>query len=113
MTPDELIAETLRLDAEATKGPWTYAGMIGDIDTPLRHFVTAANGKIVLESEGFNADYAGLDRPLKVAASYRTAAPRLARMLKVAMEGLRSSLWCSDDADAALAEIEKIAREES
>lgn len=74
MTPDELIAETLRLDGEATK---------------------KANAAAYIKRFTHN-DY---------------AAPRLARMLKVAVDDL---MFRSDTrAVELLAEIERIAKEEA
>ena len=124
---ERLIAETLRLDGEATKGPWTVdtkSGMsfIDEID--------GGQGRSTVfdDDDGRN----GTNNAALI-ASYRTSAPRLARMLQMQIElalyvarGVRPA-WLDvalasefsyrvDEecvAEYVLAEIEKIAKGES
>ena len=116
MTPDELIAETLRLDGEATKGPWRFVrpGRVESTTTGLSlAFCGPAgiykNGSSVRTTED-QCEWNAI-----TVAHNRTAAPLLARMLRVA----KDALVCAedncghvrDDVQAALDEIERIAEE--
>ena len=80
MTPDELIAETLRLDGEATKGPWNHIdgdGSVWNADDMGRCIANTdhcPNEKMNINAEAI--------------AHNRTAAPLLARMLRAAIAGL-------------------------
>jgi hypothetical protein len=47
---------------KATPGPWKYIGLVGDPGKDLRHCVEGEKGKFVSLSEGFYADYAGLEK---------------------------------------------------
>ena len=117
MTPDELIAETLRLDAEATKGPWSYATWPKTSDGRQSPSIIADGGYGVLACDG--PENGPHSRDAEAITVYRTAAPRLARMLRAAIAGLtvvRDRIGITDQqdascADATLAEIERIAEE--
>ena len=92
MTIDELAA---LVDA-ATQGPW---------DIPEENL----NGRIWAIGPVAGYDYSPLEMrhdsaDVALVALYRTAAPKLARALMVAMEALRQIV--DDDEDAVLAEIE-------
>ena len=110
MTESErLIDETLRLDAEATKGPWTF----NDRDEP--ESFDAPFGSTVCHfgarGRGWNGDDMGRspdEQDANLIASYRSAAPRLARMLRVLLSQLRE-----DECTWARAEIERIAKGEA
>ncbi len=98
---EALIARVLAHDAQATPGPWnsTPSGI-----TQTKH-VTRDVWLIPHKEE---------DMPL--IADFRTAAPKLARMLREAMAGLvaasrQADLFAADPASDALTKIEKIARE--
>ena len=122
MTPDELIAETLRLDGEATKGPWRFVrpGRVESTTTGLSlAFCGPAgiykNGSSVRTTED-QCEWNAI-----TVAHNRTAAPLLARMLRAAIAGLtvvRDRIGITDQqdasrADATLAEIDRIAKEEA
>ena len=120
MTPEELIAETLRLDAEATKGPWVYTDH-GDIERIESRTLEVCDFGC---PGGWSGDLKGnapRGMDMELILSYRTAAPRLARMLRAAIAGLtvvRDRIGITDQqdascADATLAEIERIAKEET
>lgn len=112
MTPDELIAETLRLDAEATKGPWSYATWPKTSDGRQSPSIIADGGYGVLACDG--PENGPHSRDAEAITVYRTAAPRLARMLRVAIECLVSEEDNPHIGNAkALAEIERIAQEET
>lgn len=105
---DRLIAETLRLDAEATSAPWEIPE--GDLNGCIW-----AIGPI----QGYDGDALDMSPGCANAAlvsSYRTSAPRLARMLRVALEKLdeiKSDRDAWDTAEWALLECEKIAKGEA
>ena len=100
MTPDELIAETLRLDGEATKGPWNHIdgdGSVWNADDMGRCIANTdhcPNEKMNINAEAI--------------AHNRTAAPLLARMLRVAMNYISGDE--TKHADQCRAEIERIAK---
>lgn len=105
---DRLIDEVLRLDESATKGPWF----------PWR----LQNGRMTVQStnrilyEDQASPCPAMDAMLVVA--YRSSAPRLARMLRVALAVIARFGDFGDpvetaDAHTALAEIEKIAKGEA
>ena len=81
MTPDELIAETLRLDGEATKGPWSYATWPKTSDGRQSPSIIADGGYGVLACDG--PENGPHSRDAEAITVYRAAAPRLARMLEV------------------------------
>ena len=83
MTDAELQA-ILEYCEKATEGPWEYSGMIGDPGKLLRHFVQGPRDQIVLLSEAFAVDYAGLDNNLRFAANARTDLPAVIRELQEA-----------------------------
>ena len=108
MTPDELIAETLRLDAEATKGPWVYTDH-GDIERIESRTLEVCDFGC---PGGWSGDLKGnapRGMDMELILSYRTAAPRLARMLRVAMNYISGDE--TKHADQCRAEIERIAEE--
>jgi len=74
---ERLIDETLRLDAEATKGPWERHDMtVGQVaEDYFRSVARFTNGPFAQRT--IDAD---------LMASYRSSAPRLARMLKMHQE---------------------------
>jgi len=109
MTPDELIAETLRLDGEATKGPWRFVrpGRVESTTTGLSlAFCGPAgiykNGSSVRTTED-QCEWNAI-----TVAHNRTAAPLLARMLRVAMNYISGDE--TKHADQCRAEIERIAK---
>lgn len=108
MTPDELIAETLRLDAEATSGPWVYTDH-GDIERIESRTLEVCDFGC---PGGWSGDLKGnapRGMDMELILSYRTAAPRLARMLRVAMNYISGDE--TKHADQCRAEIERIAEE--
>lgn len=111
---DRLIDEVLRLDESATKGPW-YVQMDGgtirttDIDNETR-------GEKIGTTYFTSADAEHMVSNSHIIASYRSAAPRLARMLQVALEELEETARIQGrdgQARASLAEIERIAKGEA
>ena len=84
MTPDELIAETLRLDAEATKGPWSYATWPKTSDGRQSPSIIADGGYGVLACDG--PENGPHSRDAEAITVYRTAAPLLARIAKMQLE---------------------------
>ena len=114
--PDELIAETLRLDAEATKG---RGPMRRGIEDQRRATVTVDHRRWRLRRNLFATapENGPHSRDAEAITVYRTAAPRLARMLRAAIARLtvvRDRIGITDQqdascADATLAEIERIA----
>lgn len=100
---ERLIAETLRLDAEATKGPWNVkpmSFMIDNGDFDIADTCPTESTPILAECFG-NA---------RAIVGFRTSAPRLARMLQVAIDALTEI----DDrfSRETITEIERIAKEE-
>lgn len=102
MSMDETIAEVLRLDAEATPGPWHYEPHWGDVydtsgEPPYRSrrgvtddpedgaAIVGARGQDVIHEGTFTAydqtaGHIGLtEEDRSLIAYYRTAAPALAR----------------------------------
>ena len=107
MTPEELIAETLRLDGEATKGPWSYATWPKTSDGRQSPSIIADGGYGVLACDG--PENGPHSRDAEAIAHNRTAAPLLARMLRVAMNYISGDE--TKHADQCRAEIERIAEE--
>ena len=107
---DRIIAEVLRLDAEATKGPWNHI----DGDGSVWH--DDENQTCIANTDHCPND--NMDANAEMIAAYRTAAPRLARMLRVALGTMAHMRFaCEEDEieayDEGLAEIEKIAKGEA
>ena len=114
MTPDELIAETLRLDAEATKGPWSYATWPKTSDGRQSPSIIADGGYGVLACDG--PENGPHSRDAEAITVYRTAAPRLARMLRGAIDTMTAIKYVGGvdgTIERALAEIDRIAKEEA
>ena len=115
MTPDELIAETLRLDAEATSGPWVYTDH-GDIERIESHTLEVCDFGC---PGGWSGDLKGnapRGMDMELILSYRTAAPRLARMLRGAIDTMTAIKYVGGvdgTIERALAEIDRIAKEEA
>lgn len=150
MTPEtsRLIAETLRLDSAATKGPWRWElnhksrivqlcggkptfnktildfkrwGMssatprvLGTRDPDLNLMTPMHEFGVVAPDRAHHRDWFQLiEHPdAKAIESFRTSAPRLARMLEVAVKAM-TAITAHPDCDVALVEIEKIAKGES
>lgn len=123
---EKLIAETLRLDGEATRGPWMHddeayhivgdhgpdvanldlgKGRIGTRIIDVRGWGVLVNAFGEKEAERIQRANAA------IVCHSRTAAPRLARMLRVAMDALALRAPTSVMATMTLAEIERIAKE--
>lgn len=136
---ERLIEEVLRLDADATKGPWATFN-VDDPSFMNAHGVASDAPETHDLFRGDDPDYGDIDpnrtvcltllqdpraachrswkwdENAELIASYRSFAPRLARMLKVAMDDLRRIKSGNLNAEQciasmALAEIEKIAKE--
>ena len=75
---DRIIAEVLRLDAEATKGPWNHIDGDGSVWRDDENQTCIANTD--------HCPNDNMDANAEMIAAYRTAAPRLARMLKMHQE---------------------------
>lgn len=104
-----LIEQVLVMDGRATEGPWTIDPHSDGLD------IQWEGGEYVARGDFRNAGYNTEDDCLRHAypnaaliALYRTAAPKLARALEVAMEGMRylsrttneaAPIWCSDFID--------------
>lgn len=136
---DRIIAEVLRLDAEATKGPWETF----NVDDPVFMNAWGVASDAPETCDPYNRripDYGDIDpnrtvcltllqdpraachrswkwdENAELIASYRTSAPRLARMLRVALEKLdeiKSDRSAWDTAEWAILECEKIAKGEA
>jgi len=106
MTPEtsRLIAETLRLDGEATVGPWNHIEGDGSVwnDDDM--------GRCVANTD--HCANMNMDINAELIASYRTSAPRLARMLEVAVKAM-TAITAHPDCDVALTKIERIAKGEA
>ncbi len=107
---DRLIDEVLRLDESATKGPWKSIRQVHYVHGPDCRVAQCGDYKDK-ELEEFNGDR--WQRDANLIASYRSAAPRLARMLQVALTALSWFDVGVGGAHDALAEIERIAKGES
>lgn len=127
MTPETeaLIARVLAHDAKATKGPWA-------VPASNVHRVLAWSGddpvRLIVEYPDEIGGYGGLDlsywtmggkaggaqsaKDRASIADFRTAAPKLARMLREAIKGLQLD-ETRGDTEETLAEIERIAKGES
>jgi len=118
---DRLIDEVLRLDESATKGPWRIVGpysegcfldsgyLIADENAHTPCYEEGDDG-----SEPIHGPRCGfIEHDANLIASYRSSAPRLARMLRVANDALGRLSHTSNVATMALAEIEKIAKGEA
>lgn len=131
MTANDIIETTLRLDAEATKGPWFSSfNHWGKCDVG-RVVDPAPPDDVIYEPGQYGCSGLGLCERITRAdvkpenadfiAHSRTAAPLLARMLRVAMKAVgdinRGMTLPEDDVqrairkrtDDALAEIERMA----
>lgn len=78
MSTEDLIEEVLRLDGEATPGPWEQGRMVdaGD-DGP--EIIAAAEGDMVRGVCDCGFDSSNAARDARLIATYRTACPELAR----------------------------------
>ena len=106
---ERLIEDVLRLDAEATKGPWMYAEEKPSYRPTIRGIENKHVCDFGYNCTGWNGDMKGNEpegEDLALVLAYRSSAPRLARMLRVAMLALSSD-------DCNVAEIERIAKEEA
>ena len=103
---ERLIAETLRLDGEATQGPW-FEGVNGDVVRTTEMF--DYDSPSVRVADPRNPDIEKKVSDCILIASYRTSAPRLARMLMVAVDALTEI--DGKFARQVLGDIEKIARD--
>lgn len=115
---ERLIAETLRLDGEATQGPWHVQMDGGTIRTTAPH-EDGDKGASITTTYFTSVDVEHLVSNAEMIAEYRTSAPRLARMLQVAVERIRlyeqdyfKTSSATIGASATLTEIERIAKEE-
>lgn len=87
---DNLIAEVEALDAKATKGPFVVSPDTNYVDDTARgrtFGIRDESGTYVAALEGDTLEGKDKDNA-KMFAAYRTAAPRLARALKLAVEAL-------------------------
>ena len=123
---DRIIAEVLRLDAEATKGPWVEwndSVHAGPVKSKTHGMLTGSQGRVCnCHGDDFGDDdeegEVFAESNAELIASYRTSAPRLARMLRVALGTMAHMRFaCEEDEieayDEGLAEIEKIAKGEA
>ena len=91
---DRIIAEVLRLDAEATKGPWVEwndSVHAGPVKSKTHGMLTGSQGRVCnCHGDDFGDDdeegEVFAESNAELIASYRTSAPRLARMLKMHQE---------------------------
>ena len=79
---EQTIAEVLRLDAEATQGPWDYWFEVGTRLGPSREHPVALVKQLHHARCPGGVRGAGVDADAALIAHYRTAAPALARELQ-------------------------------
>lgn len=106
MTTDELIAQVLEHDAKATAGPWVFEVDCLDAEDGLELNITDQSGclfiRVIPEEPVPNGQQEKLlelpsGAAVKLIIHYRTAAPKLARMLQRAMEALREIEGATDE----------------
>lgn len=103
---EELINEVLKLDAEATKGDWYWYAT--SPSTPCVLSKVGSRSEIV-SSGSYNTD-------AELIATYRTAAPILAKMLRLSVNHLKA---CASErlegnkyqSELTLAELDRIVAE--
>lgn len=128
-----LIAETLRLDGEATQGPWMHDDeahyIVGDHGPQVANLDLGKgrSGTRIIDIRGWGVlvnafgpkEAERIQRAnAAIVCHSRTSAPRLARMLQVAINAVvlaekhLNQLRVGDKMTNALTEIERIAKEE-